>query len=150
MKKTERILYNYLLPRSKRELTNYVHAILGIPALTLFVLSFYIGMREPWYLLLSVMGLFFSRQFIYTLWSYFKYENFFMCLAIDLHAVGFGFEHDNIEFWMFIDGIYALELEDDNWWVIRHNSGTWLYFPNGLLSEEDIRSLKNKISDANK
>jgi hypothetical protein len=74
MKITEGTRYNYLLRRSKRELTNYVHAILGIPALTLFVLSFYIGMSEPWYLLLSVMGLFFSIRFIDTLWSYFKYE----------------------------------------------------------------------------
>lgn len=64
--KSKQVIYNYSLPRRKRELINYAQAILGIPALTLFLLSFYLGLSEPWYFLLSAMGLFFSRQFIYN------------------------------------------------------------------------------------
>ena len=73
--KTERVIYNYSLPRRKRELINYVQAILGVPALTLFVLSFYLGLSKPWYFLLSAMGLFFAKKFIYVVWRYFKDEN---------------------------------------------------------------------------
>jgi len=146
MKETKYTTYNYLLPRKKRELANYVRAFVGIPALVLFVLSFYIGLTEPLYFIFSAMGLFFSRRFIYVLWSYFKYENMLTCIAIDTHGVGYGdFKHNEIRWWLFMDGFFELKLEDDDWWVLRHGNGTWLYFPNGLLSEEDMEFLKEKI-----
>lgn len=146
MQENKRVIYNYLLPRSKRKLTNYVSAILGLPALTLFILSFYLGIvNNLWYFILSAMGLFFSQNFIYTLWSYFKYENLVVSLSIDLYGVGFGFKYDTIEWGIWIDGIYAFELEDDDWWVIRHRNGTWLYFPNGLVSEKEIEYLQQLI-----
>jgi len=53
MKETKYTTYNYLLPRKKRELANYVRAFVGIPALVLFVLSFYIGLTEPLYFIFS-------------------------------------------------------------------------------------------------
>jgi len=122
MKETKYNIYNYLLPRSKRKLDNYVRAFVGIPALVLFVLSFYIGLTEPLYFIFSAMGLFFSRRFLYVLWSYFKYENMLTCIAIDRNGVGYGFGHNGIRWWLFMDGFFELQLE-----------------------EEDIKFLKNKI-----
>jgi len=145
MKKNKYTIYNYLLPRKKRKLANYVRAFVGIPALVLFLLSFYVGLTEPLYFILSAIGLFFARPFINTLWSYFKYENILICIAIDLNGVGYGFGYNEIKWWLFMDGFFELKLEDDNWWVIRHINGTSIPFPNGLLSEEDIKILKNKI-----
>ena len=148
--KSKQAIYNYSLPRRKRTLTNYVQAILGVPTLTLFVLSFYLGLSKPWYFLLSAIGLFFSRQFIYVVWRYFKDENLSISLTFEARGIGYGFEHDNIQRWIFMDGVYELELEDDDWWVIRHSNGTWIYFPNGLLPEEEIASLEHNIAEANK
>jgi len=146
MKETKYTIYNYLLPRKKRELANYVRAFVGIPALVLFVLSFYVGLTEPLYFIFSAMGLFFSRPFINTLWSYFKYENILICIAIDTpHGVGYGFKHNEISWWLFMDGFFELKLEEDDWWVLRHSNGTSIPFPNSLLSEEDMEFLKKKI-----
>jgi len=68
-----------------------------------------------------------------------------MCIAIDRNGVGYGLGDNKIRWWLFMDGFFELQLEEDDWWVLRHSNGTWLYFPNGLLLEEDIAFLKEKI-----
>ncbi|HFU76415.1 MAG TPA: hypothetical protein ENK66_09240 [Arcobacter sp.] len=149
MEMHERTVYQYLLPRGKRKLTNYVQAILGIPALILFILSLYlVFMGDTFYLMLSAMGLFFSRQFIYTISTYIMHENLSLCLAVDSKAIGFGFDSDKPKYWISIEGVYVIELEDDNWWVIRHRNGTWIYFPNDLMLEEDLTFLTNSVYDS--
>ena len=65
-----------------------------------------------------------------------------MCLAVAENGVGFG--EITPDCWLFADGIYYLELELDGYWMLCHVNGSILYFPNGLVSDDDIRYLRSK------
>ena len=121
----QRTIYNYELPREKLKAGLYDSAILGVVALTLFFLSFYLGFNEPFYFSLALFGLFFSKRFLYNLYSYYKNETLPFCLAIDTFS--------------------KLEQKSDGWWYMRSSNAVYIYFPDGLLSIYDLEYLKERI-----
>jgi len=143
--KKERMIYNYELPREKLKAGLYDSAILGVVALTLFFLSFYLGFNEPFYFSLALFGLFFSKRFLYNLYSYYKNETLPFCLAIDTNGIGFSYEHNNPQWWIFLDTFSKLEQKSDGWWYMRSSNAKYIYFPDGLLSIDDLEYLKERI-----
>jgi len=140
----KRTLYNYEIPREKLKAGLYDSAILGVVALTLFFSSFFLDVKEPFNVLLPLFGLFSSKRFLYNLYSYYKNETFPFCLAIDTNGIGFGFEHNNPQWWIFLDTFSKLEQKSDGWWYMRSSNAKYIYFPDGLLSMDDLEYLKEK------
>jgi hypothetical protein len=135
--------YHFKLPRRKRIGGVLCRIPLGFISLGFFGISVFLLFSGVWWAFIpGVVALFLARGFLIALTRFILRKQEDMCLAVDNNGVGFG-EHKP-DRWIFADGITTLKAGSDGWWMLHHVNGTYLYFPVGVVSDDDIAYLQSK------
>src|SRR5271154_5937437 len=129
--------YRFLLPRRKRVGAVWCRAPLGLIGLGFFgVFAFFLLSGVWWAFIPGLIAFFLARGFLVASIRFALREHEEMCLAIGENGMGFG--ERTPDWWIFADGITTVELGSDGYWMLHHINGTYLYFPDGVVSGDDI------------
>jgi hypothetical protein len=135
--------YHFRLPRRKRISGVLCRIPLGFVGLSFFGASMFLVLTGVWWAFVpGMVALFLARGFLVALTRFISRKQADMCLAVDENGVGYG--EQTPDWWIFADGITYLKAGRDGWWVLHHVNGTFLYFPVGVVSDDDIAYLQSK------
>lgn len=135
--------YHFQLPRRKRVGGVLCRLPLGLVSLGCFGVSvLLVLMGERWAWITALIGLFLAWGFLVAVTRFVLHKHEEMCLAITENGVGFGYRTP--DWWLFADGITTVKRGSDGYWMLHHINGTYLYFPDGVVSHDDIAHLMSK------
>jgi len=139
----ERTEYHFQLPRHIR-LGGVVSRLpLGLLGLAFTVGFLWLSSNVPWALIPAVVSLLLARGFLFALHGYVFKAQVPMCIAIEENGIGFGSTEP--ELWVHTDGLTTIDKEADGWWLLHHVNGTYLYFPDEVVSIDDIEYLQSRV-----